>query len=237
MNIIAVIPAREGSKKIKNKNILKINQKPLIYYSIKVSKKITKIRDTYVSTDSEKIKRISISYGAKVPFLRPKKISKDRSTDLEFMKHFCIWYKKKNKIPIDLLIHLRPTTPFRNPKTINKAINLMIKNKNYSSLRSFIVSDFSGYKLWLKKNKQAKILVKTKKNYHSIGRQFIPKTYSHIGYVDILRPKLNIEKNTIIGKKVLFFEINKNKEYNIDIDTEEDLKQTNEWVKKYSYKI
>ena len=147
MNIIAVIPARGGSKKIKNKNILKINKKPLIYYSIKVSKKITKIKNTYVSTDSEKIKKISTYYGAKAPFLRPKKISKDRSTDLEFMKHFCMWYKKEKKIPIDLLIHLRPTTPFRNPKTINKAIDLMIKNRKYSSLRSFIVSDFSGYKL------------------------------------------------------------------------------------------
>ena len=237
MNIIAVIPARGGSKKIKNKNILKINKKPLIYYSIKVSKKITKIKNTYVSTDSEKIKKISTYYGAKAPFLRPKKISKDRSTDLEFMKHFCMWYKKEKKIPIDLLIHLRPTTPFRNPKTINKAIDLMIKNRKYSSLRSFIVSDFSGYKLWLKKNKQAKVLVKTKKNYHSIGRQFIPKTYFHVGYVDILRPRLTINKNTMIGKKVLFFELNKNREYCIDIDTKEDLRKTYEWKKKHKYKI
>jgi len=81
-NIIALIPARGGSKAIKNKNIIKIQKKPLIYYSINIAKKIKLINEVFVSTDSKKIKKISEYFGANVPFLRPGKYSDDKSTDL-----------------------------------------------------------------------------------------------------------------------------------------------------------
>ena len=92
--IIAIIPARSGSKSIKNKNIVNLFGKPLIYYSINVAIKSKYISRVIVSTDSKKIKKIALKYGAEVPFLRPKKYSLDNSKDYEVINHALKWLKK-----------------------------------------------------------------------------------------------------------------------------------------------
>ena len=88
MKITAIIPARGGSKKIPKKNIKMFLGKPLIYYSIQQAKKSQYIQRILVTTDDEEIRKISKMYGAEVPFLRPKEISGDLSTDLEFFQHY-----------------------------------------------------------------------------------------------------------------------------------------------------
>jgi len=95
IEIHALIPARSGSKGIKNKNIVKINNKELIGYTIDLAKKIKLINKIIISTDSKKIKKIAEKFGAIVPFLRPKKFSKDNSTDLDVFKHYLFWLNKK----------------------------------------------------------------------------------------------------------------------------------------------
>ena len=227
-NIIALIPARSGSKGIKNKNIIKLKNKPLIYYSIDIARKVKSISHVFVSTDSKKIKKISEKYGAIVPFKRPIRFSKDNSTDLEVFKHFYNWYKKKYKKKIDLIVHLRATTPFRKTKTLMKAINIIKKKKSFSSLRSFSKSSFSPFKTWIKKKNLAEPLFKDivkGKEIHSLGRQFLPITYKHLGYVDIIKPDLTLKFNSMIGKKVYFFEIDEKTEKFIDLDTKEDLRK------------
>ena len=87
MKIVAIIPARAGSRSIKNKNLIQIKNKPLIYYSINSAKKSNLINRIIVSTDSKKIKEVAKRYGAEVPFLRPKKISGFLSRDIEYLKH------------------------------------------------------------------------------------------------------------------------------------------------------
>jgi CMP-N,N'-diacetyllegionaminic acid synthase len=229
LEIHAIIPARSGSKGVKNKNIRKINNKELIGYTIETAKKIKLINKIIVSTNSKKIKKISEKFGAEVPFLRPLKFSKDSSTDLEVFKHYFLWLKKnKKKIPT-LIVHLRATTPFRSEKKIIKAIKLMLKKKNASCLRSFKYSDFSPYKMWSYKSKDiVKPVLFYKKNLesHSLSRQKLPKTFNHIGIVDILRPKKTILQNSICGNKVvpLVFKNNDLKNY-VDIDTKDDLKK------------
>lgn len=223
MNIIALIPARGGSKGIKNKNIILVKNKPLIAHTIIAAKKCRLINDIYVSTDSKKIKKCAIKYGVKVPFLRPKNISRDQSTDLQAVLHFNNWYLNHFKKKIDLIVHLRPTTPFRKTKTINKAISKMIKKKEYTSLRSFVETKETPYKMWVKKNNIAIPIIKTTKEYHSMGRQFVPKAYEHASYIDIIRPKDTINKNSMVGKKVFFFKIDPLKEKYIDIDEKKDL--------------
>ena len=98
VKILAIIPARSGSKRIKNKNIRKFKGKPLLAHSIIHSNKSKYIQRTIVSTDSPKYAKIAKKYGAEVPFLRPKKISKDRSTDLQCFKHCINFFKKKKKL-------------------------------------------------------------------------------------------------------------------------------------------
>ena len=92
MRFHALICARSGSKGIKNKNIRKFNSKPLIFYPINLAKKINEIKTVSVSTDSKKIADISKNFGAEIPFLRPKKLSRDKSNEWDVWKHFA---KKK----------------------------------------------------------------------------------------------------------------------------------------------
>jgi len=235
MNIIALIPARGGSKGIKNKNIMNVMGKPLIYYTIDIAKKIKNINEVYVSTDSKKIKKISEKYGANVPFMRPKKYSGDNSSDLSAFQHFCKWYSKNRKKRIDLIVHLRVTTPFRKINTINEAIKIISKDKKTSCLKSFTKSSFSPFKMWLSNNSIATPIFKKKingKEMHSLGRQQLPQTYSHVSYIDILRPNLTVAKNTMAGKKTSLFLIDPKKEKFVDIDTKNDLKKLNKIIYK-----
>ena len=123
---IAIIPARIGSKRIKEKNIKIFKGKPLIYYSIIAAKK-TKIFDKIlVSTDSKKIKNIALKYGAEVPFLRPKRLSDDYTGTKEVINHSIKWCVK-NKIEAKFICCIYPTAPFINYKNLIKSHRLIKK--------------------------------------------------------------------------------------------------------------
>ena len=98
-------------------------------------------------------------------------------------------------------------------------------NKKFSSLRCFIKSTHSPFKMYTQKNKTAKPLINSRKELHSQGRQYVKQTYNHVGYADIIRPKNTIEKNSMTGNKIFFFELDNN-EYSIDIDVKKDLAKT-----------
>ena len=128
MKIIAVIPARSGSISVKDKNIRLYKKKPLIHHSIRTSLKSKLINRVFVSTDSKKYQKLSIRYGAEVPFLRPKSISKNNSTDLEWAKHFVKYLEKSENYFPDLIVHVRPTSPNRNVKIFDKGIKYFLNN-------------------------------------------------------------------------------------------------------------
>ena len=148
MKIISVIPARGGSKSIKNKNLIKLNNKPLIYYAIKQSQKSKFIKRSIVSTNDKKIAKIAKKYGAEVPFLRPNSISKNNSKDFGFFLHLINWLKKNENYTPDLIVQLRPTQPYRDVKFIDKAIQIMMRDKKADSLRSISVPERTPYKMW-----------------------------------------------------------------------------------------
>ena len=227
IEIHALIPARSGSKGIKNKNIIKIKNKELIGYTIEFAKKIKIFDKVVVSTDSKLIGNISKKFGAEVPFLRPKKYSKDSSTDLEVFKHYVSWLKKNNKKIPEVIVHLRATTPFRRKKKILDAIKTFLKEKKASSLRSVKSSNFTPFKMWMFKNKKIikpVISYNKKLETHSISRQNLSPTFQHIGFVDIIRTKKTIYRNSTCGNTVIPYIFKKKdlKNY-VDIDTHDDL--------------
>ena len=118
--------ARGGSKSIPKKNLIKIHGFPLIAWTIAACKLSKQIDKCILSTDDSEIAKIASQYGAYVPFIRPKKYARDNSTDYQVFKHFLNW-SKKNNINCNLIVQLRPTTPFRDPKIIDKAVKLMKK--------------------------------------------------------------------------------------------------------------
>ena len=219
--IYGIITARAGSKSIPNKNIKKIKGKPLIYYSIITSLKSKLIDRTILSTDSKKIQKIGKKYKCEAPFLRPKKIADDISTDFEVFRHLNKWLRKNDKVP-HYYVHLRPTHPIRNHKLIDSAIKKIIINEKYDSLRSFSLSKETPFKTWMFKGKKIVPIInlKGKKVSHSIPRQILPKTYWQNGYVDVIKEKTISKKKSISGKNVLPFIIKKN---SFDIDYIEEL--------------
>ena len=122
MKILAFIPARGGSKRIPNKNIKLLNGKPLIVYTIEAAKGSNHINRIVVSTDSEEIATIAKQYGAEVPFLRPKEISQSDSTEMQFFEHALNRFEKHEQYEPDLIVLLYPTSPFRKPASIDRAI-------------------------------------------------------------------------------------------------------------------
>ena len=127
--MLCIIPARADSKGLKNKNILKFNKKPLIYYTIKAALKSKKIKRVVVITDSKKIANISKKIGAEVPFLRPKKLASSSSMVIDTYSYVIERLNKGNKKKIDEFISLLPTAPLRDFKDIDNAINLFKRKK------------------------------------------------------------------------------------------------------------
>lgn len=239
MKIISVIPARGGSQSIKNKNLIKLNNKPLIYYAIKQSRKSKFIKRSIVSTNDKKIAKIAKKYGAEVPFLRPNSISKNNSKDFGFFLHLINWLKKNENYTPDLIVQLRPTQPYRDVKFIDKAIQIMMKDKKADSLRSISVPERTPYKMWkIKGNYLDYIFPNTKfqkKEYFNLDRRKLQDIYWHDGVIDIVKTKTIKKYNNLTGKKIAY--IKNNKEFLVDIDSKKDLKLAKIFIKKKFIKL
>ena len=185
MQIIGLIPARSGSKGIKDKNIVNFEGKPLISHTIDSSNQSKLITRTLVSTDSRKYADIAIKYGAEVPFLRPTEISKDLSRDSEVFIHIIQELNLKEE---DIIVYLRPTNPLRDKGLIDKVLNLLI-SKNLPAIRTLSEVLFSPYKMVFLKNEEIQPILdidgKTKGT--DLPRQLLPKVYELNGNVDAFR--------------------------------------------------
>lgn len=222
--IVSIIPARSGSKGVVNKNLRKLNGVELLNWSIKTSLQIQLISRTLVSTDSDEYAQRANEMGAEAPFLRPESISRDNSTDLEMILHSIDFFKSEGRIP-DLIVHLRPTSPLRNPNIVSQAIEMAAKNLNHiTAVRSIQEMSETAYKSFEIGENGNLISVFTHSSdldKSNMNRQAFPKTFVANGYVDILIPSYILKASKIHGDKVLPFVT----ENILEIDTEADLKQ------------
>lgn len=206
-SIVALIPARSGSKGVPHKNIRKLGEYPLIEWSIAACKAAQMIDRVLVSTDSEEYAALAQSMGAEVPFLRPVEISGDKSTDYDFIKHALDWLAKNDNEP-DYIVHIRPTTPFRDPALIDQAINLFINTPQATALRSVHQMSESAYKTFeIAAEGQLKRLASdsTELDAANNARQQFPATYIANGYVDVLSTAFVRAASLIHGNYVLPF--------------------------------
>jgi CMP-N,N'-diacetyllegionaminic acid synthase len=225
MLIYSLIPARSGSKRIKHKNILIFRGKTLLELAIEQSLQTKKIERTFVSTDSKKYQNLSIEAGAECPYLRPKKISQDRSTDLECFKHFLIKLRELNIKKPDVIVHLRPTYPIRSAELISLCINKFLSKKKIHSLRTVIKIKHNMQKMWfMDKNKMLYNSITSNNEQHSLPYQNLNKTYLQTNCIDIISVRNTLEKNSMIGKRIYGFETSND----FDIDDLEDFKRINQ---------
>ena len=205
--IIALIPARSGSKGVPHKNIKSLCGYTLLEWSIAACKKCELIDDIYVSTDSEEYRQLAISKGAKAPFLRPKEISTDYSTDYEFIVHTLDWLKENNNEP-DIIAHIRPTTPLRKVYLMNQAIKSFLGNEKATALRSVHEMSESAYKTFeISENNKLKCIFSENFSLDNSNnaRQKFPKTYSANGYIDLLSTKFIRSNGLLHGNNVVPF--------------------------------
>jgi len=234
-NIIAIIPARGGSKSIPKKNIVDIGGHPLIAYSIAVAKLSKYISRIIVSTDSQEIANIAKKYGAEVPFLRPKEFAKDNSPDIEFFQHALNWFQKNEGYQPEYFVHLRPTTPLREPEIIDEAIEKFLNNKEATSLRSAHELRESPHKFFEIKDGFFVGLFPgdQRPEYYNLPRQAFSSAYHPNGYVDVIKSRILIDANTLHGVKILPFITPVVEE----LDRPEDLDYIKFGLKRKKYKI
>ncbi|MCR4334876.1 MAG: acylneuraminate cytidylyltransferase family protein [Patescibacteria group bacterium] len=205
--VVAIIPARGGSKGVPKKNIRKVGGFPLIAYAIAVAKLSKYIDRIIVSTDNEEIAKVAKKYGAEVPFLRPAEFAKDSSTDREFILHTLNWLNENEGEVPEYLVQIRPTTPLREPALIDKAIEKIKKNKNATSLRSGYEMRESPYKLFGIENDFFTGLFPNdpRPEYYNLPRQNFSSVYQPDGYVDVIVSKHALNSPSLHGPKILSF--------------------------------
>lgn len=216
--ILAIIPARGGSKGLPDKNILPLANHPLIAYSVEAALQSKLINRVIVSTDSTKIAEIAHQYGAEIPFIRPSEFAQDMSTDLEVFAHALRWLKENENYEPDFVVQLRPTSPVRTVTIIDECINRLI-HSDADSLRIVTESPITPYKMWsipdVDGYMQPLLPTPGIDEPFNQPRQKLPKTYWQIGFLDVIRTK-TIWNGSMSGKKILPFIVPN--DYAIDID-------------------
>ncbi len=206
-HILAIIPARGGSKGVPRKNLRKLLGKPLIQFAIEEAKKSKYIERTILSTEDEEIASIAKDLGAEVPFKRPEELAGDFVTDLPVFKHCLNWLEANEGYVPDIVVHLRPTAPLRRVKHIDDSIALLIKNPEADSVRS--VTDVEQHPLKMWKIVDGRLVpfipeeVYGIKESYNMSRQKLPKAYKQNGAVDIVWRKTIIEKNSMTGDTII----------------------------------
>jgi len=199
--MIALIPARGGSKGVPQKNIKTLHEYPLIAYSIIATLKCRKINRVIVSTDSPVIAKIAELYGAEVPFIRPSAYAQDTSTDYDVVNHFF------EKIDTEEVAYMRPTTPLRDPKKLSDFIDFFYENKNkMTGMRSMHEISEPPYKVYKIENGFCKGFFKDYKgvkDYANLPRQIFPKAYQPNGYLDIIKKETILKGDTAFGMGIM----------------------------------
>ena len=211
---IAIIPARSGSKGLKDKNIKLLNNKPLIAYTIDEAKNSGLFDEIIVSTDSKKYADIAKRYGANVPFLRSNKNSNDYASSWDVVREVL----SKLETKYDIVVLLQPTSPLRTSQDIINAFKLFIK-KDADTL--FSVAETSHSMFWcntLDKNLSAKNFIDKK---YQVPRQQLPKSYTINGAIYIVKTN-KLDNLDMYGSNSYVYIMDK--EHSIDIDCELDFK-------------
>ena len=229
---LAIIPARGGSKGLPGKNIRPLAGLPLIAHAIRAARDADELDACIVSTDSEKIARIAKKYGGDVPFLRPARIAKDTSRDIEYIAHALFELKKLRGWEPEIIVMLQPTTPGRTGHDIDHAIRLLRKTKADSVRTMIDPGHFNPFKMWIRRSHGVKPLLSItsyKKLGYDVPRQQLPEYLLPFGLVYAFRAR-NIGRGSVWGGKMVPLVVSADR--HIDIDTLADFRNAESKIKK-----
>ncbi len=212
--MLAIIPARKGSKGLKNKNIKKLLNKPLICWTIEALLKSKKITNIIVTTNDNRVIKICKRYNIQVPFIRPEYLAKDSTPAINVYKHAIKYINKINQTNINEFLVALPTSPLRTNKDIDKAIEIFIKKKAESLISCCKANHPSDWTITLRKNMQInynRLKLKNNVNRQNVSNEYVPN-----GAIYILKLDNLIKYNSYYTPNTFCYEMKK--KYSIDID-------------------
>ncbi len=222
--VLAIIPARGGSKSIPRKNIRLLAGHPLIAYSIAAGLFARMVTRVIVSTDDYEIAEIARRYGAEIPFLRPAEHSQDATPDLPVFQHALHWLAENEDYRPEIVVQLRPTSPFRRVAHIDGAVTRLLENPAADAVRTVCIPFQNPFKMWRIAEdgfmRPIGIELGVPDEPYNQPRQALPQVYWQTGYVDAARASVILEKNSMTGERILPLVIDPSEW--IDIDSPDD---------------
>ncbi len=222
--VLAIIPARGGSKSIPRKNIITFAGYPLIAYSIAAGFAAETITRVIVSTDDEEIAAISRRYAAETPFLRPVEFAQDGTLDLPVYQHALTWLAENEDYHPDIVVQLRPTSPFRRVWHIDQAVLRLVEHPDADAVRTVCVPFQNPFKMWRIGTDGFMQPLGTELGIshepYNQPRQALPKVYWQTGYIDAAWSDTILHKNSMTGDYILPLVIDPSEW--VDIDSPDD---------------
>ena len=220
--VLAVIPARGGSKGIPRKNIKTFAGYPLIAYSIAAGLQSELTTRVIVSTDDEEIAEVARKWGAQTPFLRPAEFAADNTLDLPVFQHALTWLKEHEGYVPDIVLQLRPTSPARPTTLLDDAIRLLMDHPEVDSVRGVVPADENPHKMWRVDPEtglmHGLLTVEGIDEPYNAPRQKLPPVYWQTGHIDAIRPERTfMAGDSMSGKNIMPLFLDPR--FTIDIDT------------------
>jgi len=201
--VLAIIPARGGSKSIPGKNIKLLGGHPLIAYGVAAGLQAELVGRVIVSTDDPEIARLAKALGAEVPFLRPMELAGDAVTDLPVFRHALEALGGPGDPP-DIVVHLRPTSPFRPPGAVDEAVRILAGDPLADAVRSVAPPAQSPFKMWKREDGRLVPLLRGRTGEaYNAPRQSLPEVLWQTGQVDAVRRATILEKGSMTGDRIL----------------------------------
>lgn len=227
MRILGIIPARSGSKGVKNKNTIKINNKKLIEYTFKAALGSNLIDKIILSTNCKKVIRVSKNYNKIELLKRPEKLCKDSSSIFDVIRH-TIEYEKKKNLLYDFIVLLQPTTPLKNSSIIDEGVKKIYKERGTSLVSVYEVDDNHPARMYKLKNKK---LIPLSKSYQQENRQKLNKIFHRDGNLYIFKYSNFFKTNKdFYGNKIIPLILSR--KFKLNIDNYLDIKLANLLIKK-----
>lgn len=222
--VLTLIPARGGSKSIPRKNIRPFAGHPLIAYSIAAGLCAETVTRVIVSTDDDEIAAVARRYGAETPFLRPDEYSQDNTPDLPVFQHALNWLEEHDGYRPEIVVHLRPTSPFRRVSHIDEAVYHLMARPEADAVRTVCVPFQNPFKMWRIEPdgfmRPLGVELGISHEPYNQPRQMLPEVYWQTGYVDVAWSDTILVKDSMTGERILPLIIDPSQW--IDIDSADD---------------
>ncbi len=223
-HILALIPARGGSKGIPRKNIRNFAGYPLIAWSIAAAKQSEFVTRVIVSTDDEQIAAVAREFGAETPFLRPQKFAEDNTTDSPVFEHALEWLAENENYHPEVVLQLRPTSPIRPRGLVDDAIKILQGHADADSVRGVVLAGQNPHKMWriTGENGPMKNLLDVPgiPEPYNAPRQILPPIYWQTGHIDAIRTKTITKGGSMSGGVI--YPVVIDARYTVDIDNLQD---------------